>query len=411
VSPSYDVAVVGGGIVGLATAYQLWRRYPGLRLAVLEKEAGLATHQSGRNSGVVHAGLYYRPGSLKARLCREGKAELEEFAADRGIPYRRCGKLIVAVRPSELTRLASLAERAMANGIRDVRQLEAPDIPDVEPHATGLRALHSPGTGVIDYAAVAGALGALLRAGGCEVLTGSEVREVRRARSGHLLRTARGEVRSRWIVACPGLQADRVAAMTGARRNARIVPFRGGYLTLRSEARHLVRGLIYPVPDPELPFLGIHLTRRVDGTVLVGPNAILALSREGYGLGSTSARDVVDLLTFGGFWRLAARHVGRGLREALHELLPRTVIPELRRYVPGIAARDLRRGPAGIRAQLVDRRGALVEDFVLHQGDGVLHVVNAPSPAATASLAIGRFVADRAGDAFGLGFGGRTWDG
>jgi (S)-2-hydroxyglutarate dehydrogenase len=398
----YDVAVVGGGIIGLASAYQLVQRFPGLRLVVLEKEPRLAAHQTGRNSGVVHAGLYYRPGSLKARLCREGKAELEEFATDQGIPYRRSGKLIVAVRRSELPRLSSLKERALANGIRDVEEIGPGGIREMEPHATGLRALLSPGTGVIDYPAVARCLAAVLKSHGCEVVTGVEVRRLQPSAMGHTLVTSRGELRARGVVACAGLHADRLAAKGEGRREARIVPFRGGYLTLRPEAGHLVRALIYPVPDPALPFLGVHLTRRIDGNVLVGPNAILALSREGYGLGSLSARDLLDLLTFWGFWRLAVRHVGPGLREALHELAPRTILPQLRRYVPRIQRGDLKPGPAGIRAQLVDRRGALIDDFVFRESDGLLEVVNAPSPAATASLAIGRLVADRAARRFGL---------
>jgi L-2-hydroxyglutarate oxidase len=399
----YDVAVVGGGIVGLATSYQLVQRYPGLRLVVLEKEMRLATHQTGRNSGVVHAGLYYRPGSLKARLCREGKAELEEFARDRKIPYRRCGKLIVAVRPSELPRLSTLRERALANGIEEVRDLDPAGIQEVEPHATGLKALHSPGTGVIDFRAVAVALAEILRARGCDILTGAEVRRVRTAGTEHVLRTGRGEVRSRSIIACAGLHADRLAGLPDGRGGARIVPFRGGYLTLRPAARDLVRALIYPVPDPALPFLGVHLTRRIDGRVLVGPTAILALAREGYRLGAISGRDVLDMVTFPGFWHLAARHVGPGIREALHEVAPRTLLPELRRYVPQMEAGDLGPGPAGIRAQLVDRSGALVDDFRVRETDGMIQVVNAPSPAATACLAIGRFVAGRAGRRFGWG--------
>jgi L-2-hydroxyglutarate oxidase LhgO len=399
----YDVAIVGGGLIGLATAFQLLRRRPGLSLAILEKERRLATHQSGRNSGVVHAGLYYRPGSLKARLCREGKAELEEFAAEHGLAHRRCGKLVVAVRPEELPRLADLAERARANGAVDVEEAGPERIAELEPYARGIRALHSPGTGVIDFATVAEALAGEIRGQGGRILTGRSVRGIDERSGGRVLRTSTEPVLARHVISCAGLHADRVAAMTGARPPARIVPFRGGYLTLRPSARDTVRALIYPVPDPALPFLGVHLTRRVDGEVWVGPNAIPALSREGYTLGSVSLRDVGDMLGFGAFWRVAARHLATGLREAVHELFPRTLLPELRRYLPAIEAADLRPGPAGVRAQLVDRRGNLVDDFVVAEARGIVHVLNAPSPAATASLAIGRMVADRAEASFRLG--------
>jgi L-2-hydroxyglutarate oxidase len=398
----FDVAIVGGGIVGLATAFQLVRRRSGLSVVVLEKERQLATHQSGRNSGVVHAGLYYRPGSLKARLCREGRAELEEFAAEHGVPFRRCGKLVVAVRPAELSRLADLAERARTNGARDVTEVGPEGIAEIEPQARGIRALHSPGTAVIDFVAVANALADEIRSVGGRILTGREVRGIDERGSWRILRTSPEPVMARHVITCSGLHADRVAAMTGVRPPGRVVPFRGGYLTLRPRARAAVRALIYPVPDPALPFLGVHLTRRVDGEVWVGPNAIPALAREGYGIGSVSPRDLAEMLGFAGFWRVVARHLRPGLREALHELVPRTLLPELRRYVPGIGAADLAPGPAGVRAQLVDRRGTLVDDFVVAEARGVIHVLNAPSPAATAALAIGRLVASRAEASFGL---------
>jgi (S)-2-hydroxyglutarate dehydrogenase len=397
----YDVSVIGGGIVGLATAYQVLQAHPDLRLVVLEKEARLATHQSGRNSGVVHAGLYYRPGSLKARLCREGKAELEEFARDRNIPYQRCGKLIVAVRPSEVPRLSTLRERALANGISDIRELGPAGIREIEPHVTGLRALHSPGTGVIDFRAVTEDLAATVRARGGEILTGVEVHQVTVGGAEQVLRTSRGDLRTRTIIACAGLHADRLLAPANGRSSARIIPFRGGYLALRPSARHLVRALVYPVPDPALPFLGIHLTKRIDGSVIVGPNAILALAREGYRLGAFSWRDSLEMAGFPGFWRLLVRHLRPGLREALHEVAPRTLLPELRRFVPELDGSDLGPGPAGVRAQLVERSGTIVDDFRLWEADGVIQVVNAPSPAATASLAIGRYVASRAGRRFG----------
>jgi (S)-2-hydroxyglutarate dehydrogenase len=398
----YDVAIVGGGILGLATAFQLMRRRPGLSLAIIEKERRLATHQSGRNSGVVHSGLYYRPGSLKARLCREGKAELEEFAAEHGVSHRRCGKLVVAVRSEELTRLADLAERARGNGAA-VEEVGPERIAELEPQASGIRAVYSPATGIIDFGAVAETLAGEIRAQGGQILTGREVRGIDERAGWWLLRTSPEPLGARHVISCAGLHADRVAAMTGARPPARIIPFRGGYLRLRPSARDAVRALIYPVPDPALPFLGVHLTRRLNGEVWVGPNAIPALSREGYTLGKVSWRDVGDMIGFGPFWRVAARHLGPGLREALHELFPRTLLTELRRYVPAIRADDLEPGPAGVRAQLVDRGGNLVDDFVVAEARGIIHVLNAPSPAATASLAIGRMIADRAEASFGLG--------
>jgi L-2-hydroxyglutarate oxidase LhgO len=403
VPPRHDVAIVGGGLIGLATAYQLLRKRPALSLAVLEKEVSVAAHQSGRNSGVVHAGLYYRPGSLKARLCREGKAELEEFAAEHGVAYRRCGKLVVAVRQTELARLHGLAERARANGISDVEELGPGRIAEIEPHARGLKAILSPGTGVIDFRVMAKTLAGVVRGLGGHIVTGRRIRGIDDRAGWRVLDAAPEPVMARHVIACAGLHADRVATMTGARFPARIVPFRGGYLRVRPPAREAVRALIYPVPDPTLPFLGVHLTRRVDGDVWVGPNAIPAMAREGYRLGSISGRDLSEILRFGGFWRVAIRHLGPGLREALHELIPRTLLPALRRYVPDIGAADLAPGPAGIRAQLVDRRGGLVDDFVVAEAGGVIHVLNAPSPAATASLAIGRLVATRAERAFGLG--------
>jgi L-2-hydroxyglutarate oxidase len=369
---------------------------------VAEKESEVARHQSGRNSGVVHAGLYYRPGSLKARLCVAGKAELERFIGERGIPYRRCGKLVVAVRPREVPRLAALLTRARKNGVRDVEEVPGDRIPDLEPHGAGIRALHSPGTGIVDFRRVAEALGDDVWTRGGEVLTGCEVVRITGGRVRTVV-TSRGDLHARAIVACAGLQADRLVSASHDRRGIRVVPFRGSYLRLEPTAAALVRGLIYPVPDPNLPFLGVHFTRRIDGQVWVGPNAMVALSREGYRAGRVSGRDLRDLLAFPGFWRLATRHLGAALEELVRELVPGTFVRELRRYVPEVKADDLSPGPSGIRAQAVDRRGRLIDDFVVSSSDGVVHVLSAPSPAATACLAIGRLIAARVERSVDLG--------
>jgi len=398
----FDVAVVGGGILGLATAYRIQQRWPGLSVGVVEKEPHLAGHQSSHNSGVLHSGVYYKPGSLKARLCRQGKAELERFAEAHDIPFRRCGKLIVAVRPGELPRLADLRDRAAANGVNELEEVSPERIVEIEPHAAGLRGLFVPETGIIDYRRVALALADEVRAEGGSMLLGRRVETVRPGNPWMTLETSGGAVEARWVVACAGLQSDRLAARTGASRDPRIVPFRGSYLTLRREARHLVRGLIYPVPDPALPFLGVHFTSRLDGQVWVGPNAVLAFAREGYSPRDVKGADLLSMFSFPGFWRLARRHYGEGLTEMRRALFRRALVRELQRYVPEVGAKDLVAGPSGVRAQAVDRRGGLIDDFAISETDRVLHVRNAPSPAATASLAIGYHIADRAAQRFGF---------
>jgi L-2-hydroxyglutarate oxidase len=399
-----DVAVVGGGIVGLATARGLLDRRPDLRVAVLEKEAELALHQSGHNSGVIHAGLYYQPGSAKARLCRQGKAELEAYCRRRAIPFETVGKLVVAVDERELPRLAALRERAMANGVPGLEEVGPERITELEPHATGLRGLWSPTTGIVDYRRVAIALGEDVRDGGGRIHCSREVTGLVERKSELVIQTAGGELLVRGVIACAGLQADRVAAMTGAagRRDLRIVPFRGDYYTLRPEARHLVRGLIYPVPDPRFPFLGVHFTRRVDGEVWAGPNAVLAFAREGYRRRDVDLRDLASALAYPGFVRLAARYLRTGLAELWRDWWKPAFAGQLRRYVPQIRAEDLEFGPSGIRAQAVTRRGTLLDDFDVAGSGRVLHLRNAPSPAATASLAIGGLMAQRAIEQFGL---------
>lgn len=398
-----DLAIVGGGILGLATAYRLLESRPHLRLALLEKEAELATHQSGHNSGVVHAGLYYPVGSLKARLCREGKQALEAFCAHRAIPLERTGKLVVALDETELPRLAELRERALANGVEAIEEVGPGRIGEIEPHAAGVRALWSPTTGIVDFRRVALAYADEVRARGGAIHCSRAVTGVEARPDGLLVRTTGGDLLAGSLVACAGLQADRVARLTGDRPPERIVPFRGDYYTLTPDARPLVRGLIYPVPDPRFPFLGVHFTRRIDGEVWAGPNAVLAFAREGYRRRDLDLRELAGILTHRGFLRLAARFWRTGLAEQWRDWWKRAFLAELRRYVPELRAEQLRFGPSGVRAQALDPDGTLVDDFRLGESERVLHVRNAPSPAATSSLAIGRVLAERAIERFGLG--------
>jgi L-2-hydroxyglutarate oxidase len=398
----YDVTVVGGGLIGLATAYRLLEGNPGVRTAVVEKEADLARHQSGRNSGVLHSGLYYAPGSLKARLCLEGKERLERFADQHRIPHRPVGKIVVAVDRSELGRLAKLKERGLANGVPGLAEIGPEGIRELEPHAVGIRALHSPTTAVVDFRRVALALGEEIRARGGDILLGHRVTGIRRRGLEMVLRTERGDVITGNLINCAGLHSDRVAGLEGRRGAARIIPFRGRFHVLSPSARPLVRGLIYPVPDPVLPFLGVHFTRRIDGQVWVGPNAMLALAREGYRRGQVDLRDAADVLAYRGFWRLARRHLRAGLTEMWRDLRKASLVAECRRYLPELRSRDLRPGPSGVRAQAVTFDGELVDDFLLDEGPQVIHLRNAPSPAATAALAIGGMVATRATTRFDL---------
>jgi L-2-hydroxyglutarate oxidase LhgO len=382
----------------------LLERRPDLDLILLEKEAALASHQTGHNSGVVHAGLYYEPGSLKARLCREGKRDLEDWCAAHDIQVERTGKLVVAVEEAELPRLAWLRERAVANGVLGLEEVGPERIRELEPHAVGLRALWSPETAVTDFPVVARSFASEVAARGGRIETAREVLGLARHGEELMVTTTRGDLVARRLVACAGLQADRVAAMDGAvgADGTRIVPFRGDYFKLTPEARHLVRGLIYPVPDPRLPFLGMHLTRRIDGEVLAGPNAVLATAREGYGRGDISWRDLRETVAYPGFIRLARRFWRTGAAEIWRDRWKGAFLADLRRYVPALAPQHLLRGPSGVRAQALRRDGSFVDDFLLVGSDRVLHVLNAPSPAATSSLAIGRVLAEEAIGRFSL---------
>jgi (S)-2-hydroxyglutarate dehydrogenase len=381
-----DVVVVGAGIVGLATACELLRRRPDLIVRVVEKDQAIAGYQSSHNSGVLHAGIYYAPGSLKARLCGRGKGMIERYAAERGIPIKTNGKIVIATHEEELDRLHALAERSAANNVPGTRLIGPTELRELEPAATGVAALHSPSTGVIDFAAVCRALADDLVAAGGTLSTSWPVAEVAEPKGGEVeVRGDRGVVHARAVICCAGVQADRLA---GHPRDVRIVPFRGSWYRVRGEIAAAIRGNVYPVPDPRFPFLGVHLTRRIDGEVWAGPNAFLTLAREGSGRVSVNLRDARAALLYGGLWRFAGRHAGAAVPELRHELSRRAYAREVSRYVPGVAARDLERGPAGIRAQAMLRDGTLVDDFVIRGTRRVMHVLSAPSPAATASMAI-----------------------
>jgi (S)-2-hydroxyglutarate dehydrogenase len=394
---SERIAVVGGGIIGAAVARRLLEMRPGARVTVLEKEAELAQHQTSHNSGVVHAGLYYTPGSLKARLCRRGVGLLRDYCRDRGLPYDECGKVLVALDETERTRLEDITRRAVANGVPGVRTLDSAQLRRVEPHVRGIAGLHSPETAIADFAAVTRALADDVLAGGGSVRTSFEVTGLRERGGEALVEGADGSQEAYdLVVLCAGLQSDRVAALAGHGPDPRIVPFRGEYHLLRPHRRHLVRGLVYPVPDPRFPFLGVHLTRRVDGEVMVGPNAVLALAREGYGWKDVSARDLRDAVAWPGFRRFARTHWRTGVTETLGSLSRRRFVAAARRYVPELETDDVVPGPRGVRAQALGHDGALLDDFRITRHGAVLSVRNAPSPAATSSLAIAEHVVDLA---------------
>ena len=391
-----DLAIVGAGIVGLATASELQQRKPDARIVVHEREERVGVHQTGSNSGVAHAGIYYKPGSLKAQLCVEGIRRLYDFCDEHGVAYERCGKVIVALDRSELGRLDELENRGRANGVPGLRRIGAEEIRELEPHATGIDGLHSPQTGIVDFAGVARALAAKLQAGGGLVATGCAVRSFDRGNGRTRIVHAQGETRARRVIVCAGAWSDRLAVAAGAGPDPRIVPFRGGYLKLRPDRRHLVRSLIYPVPDPDLPFLGVHLTKRVDGEILLGPTALVVGALDAYRLHTVRPQDVRATLTWPGSWKMMRRFWRTGLSELRMAASRRAFVAACARYVPELRTEDVVDGPAGIRAQAVGRDGALVDDFVFSEAAGALFVRNAPSPAATSSLAIASYIADRA---------------
>ena len=389
-SADVDVAIVGAGIIGLATAHALRQAQPDLEITNLDKEDRLLAHQTGRNSGVIHSGIYYTPGSLKASTCRAGRAALLDFCAEHAIDHEVCGKVIVATSDAEQAKLAALADRANANGVA-VTAVDATRVRELEPHCAGQAGLHVHDAGIVDFAAVADAL-----ATSTDVRLGQTVQRVDETTDRVMISTGSGTLRARWLVNCAGLQSDRVAANAGVDSSIRIMPFRGEFHELVPERRNLVNNLIYPVPDPQFPFLGVHLTRSIDGGVHVGPNAVFALSREGYRWRDVSVRDSVEIARSKGTWSLARKYWRTGLGEVYRSISTRAMVRALNRLVPAIRVADLEPAPSGVRAQAIDdANGALLDDFAIHETARAVHVVNAPSPAATASLEIGRLIAER----------------
>lgn len=395
-----QLVIIGGGIVGLATARQLLEEHPALSLRVLEKGATVAGQQTGHNSGVIHSGLYYRPGSFKAQLCTLGRDRLYAYCQQKEIPHRRCGKVVVALDDLEVERLRQLQERGSANGLVGLRWLEQDDLRQIEPDVSGVAGLQVPQTGVVDYTAVSRQLVLDIQAAGGDVVTDCRVDQIRRSKAGFELTTTRGRTDCQQLINCAGLQSDLVARMAGIEPGMRIIPFRGEYFHLGDQGARQVRHLIYPVPDPELPFLGVHFTRSVDGQVEAGPNAVLAFSREGYRRSDISPDDLWQMLRFPGFWRLAVKQWRIGLAEWHRSLSRRRFLSDLQRLLPGISGSDLVGWGSGVRAQAVDRQGRMLDDFVIDSREGMIHVLNAPSPAATASLAIGEHVARLAAEKF-----------
>lgn len=398
-----DVAVIGGGIVGLATAYTLVRNF-NIGVAVLEAEDDVARHQTGNNSGVIHSGLYYKPGSLKATNCTRGRLMLLDFCREHGIPHETCGKVVVATRSDELAALQTLEERARANGLDGVRRISPGEIKDYEPHCAGIAGLHVPQTGIIDYKQVSGKLSDLIRHRGHQVITRFKVSGIHVRADAITLQSEDGrECRARYLINCGGLQSDRMARLAGVDPGVKIIPFRGEYYELKPARHHLVKNLIYPVPDPRFPFLGVHFTRMIQGGVEAGPNAVLAFRREGYRRTSFSARDTLEMTGFRGFWKMAGKYWKTGAGEFYRSFSKAAFVRALQRLLPELTMEDLVPGGAGVRAQAVTPEGALVDDFRIERAPRMIHVLNAPSPAATSSLSIGDTIAGLAREQFDLG--------
>jgi (S)-2-hydroxyglutarate dehydrogenase len=398
----FDLTIVGGGIVGLATALEIVQRYPHLKLLVLEKENRLAAHQTGHNSGVIHSGIYYKPGSLKAQTCVSGATALVTFCEHHGIPYERCGKVVVATAAEELPRLEELFRRGTANGVVGLAMIGPERLRELEPHATGIKALYVPTTGIIDFPRVAHTYARLVQEQGGEIKTGHRVQRIVHADGRLVLETSQGAVQSKFLINCGGLFSDRLARMAGADPDLQIVPFRGEYYTIAPQRRGLVNNLIYPVPDPALPFLGVHFTRTIDGMIEAGPNAVLAFAREGYHKTAVDLHDLCETLTFPGFWAMSRKYWQTGIGEMYRSLSKRAFLKALQRLLPELTREDLQPGGSGVRAQAIATNGALVDDFVISVTVNALHVLNAPSPGATASLAIGHLIVEKAVQAFTL---------
>jgi (S)-2-hydroxyglutarate dehydrogenase len=401
---SCDVAIIGGGLVGLATALNLVQRFR-ISITVLEAELEVAQHQSGHNSGVIHSGLYYKPGSHKARNCTTGREAMIRFCQEHSIPFERCGKVVVAVEEREIPALDELERRGRANGINGIERLTAAQLREHEPHVAGVAGLWVPETGIVDYGVVARKYAELIRAAGATIQLGARLREVERRPDELILHTAAGDVPARQLINCGGLQSDRIARLCGLNPGLQIIPFRGEYYELVPERRALVKGLIYPVPDPRFPFLGVHFTRTIHGGVEAGPNAVLAFRREGYSRWQISPRDLLGYATYRGFWRMAWKHWKTGIGELYRSFSKKAFHRALRRLIPELRLEDLRPFGAGVRAQAVEPSGALVDDFRFVEAERMIHVLNAPSPGATASLSIGATIAEMAAKDFGWGAG------
>lgn len=402
-----DLLIIGAGIVGLATAREATRRFPGMSVLVVEKENRVAAHQTGHNSGVIHSGIYYKTGSLKARNCVAGAASMKRFCQEHGVPYEECGKLIVATCPEELPRLEQLLQRGIANGVPGLRALEPERLREIEPHCVGLRALQVPSTGIVDYTAVALKYAELVEEAGGEIVVGAQVFGLRDDSGINIAETKAGAFGARYIINCAGLYSDTVSRMTGSETDLEIIPFRGEYYEIKPERRHLVKSLIYPVPDPRFPFLGVHFTRRVNGSIEAGPNAVLALRREGYSGAGVNLKEAVETLRFPGFRKMARKYWRMGLAEQYRSWVKPAFVRSLQKMVPELREQDCVPGGSGVRAQAVDKDGNLVDDFCFVHARNMIHVCNVPSPAATASLEIGREIVDMLAGRFNLHAAGR----
>jgi L-2-hydroxyglutarate oxidase LhgO len=400
--PMYDVAVIGAGIVGLATAMDLLKRRPDLKLVVLDKEDHVAAHQTGNNSGVIHAGLYYKPGSMKAKMAVEGAQRMIAFCEEHDLPYDLVGKVVVATTEEELPRLEELYRRGTANGVQGLVKISGEEIKEYEPHTRGLAGLWSPNTGIVDYIAVTEKYAQIVQAAGGEIRLKTEVTGIQERTEELVIETTGNEVHARTLVNCGGLQSDLIAKMTGSTHGLRIVPFRGEYYELTPESQKLVRGLIYPVPDPRFPFLGVHFTKKINGSVEAGPNAVLAFAREGYEKTDFSLGHMVDLLTFPGFWVMGAKYWRMGLGEMYRSWNKKAFVTALQALLPELKMEDVSPGGAGVRAQALDSKGKLLDDFSIVETPRVIHVLNAPSPAATESIVIGEAITDMVLDKFQL---------
>jgi (S)-2-hydroxyglutarate dehydrogenase len=401
-SKTWDVAIIGGGIVGTATGMAIGCRPGRPSVVILEAEGRLAAHQTGNNSGVIHSGLYYKPGSLKARNCVEGREAMYRFCQEHGIAHERCGKLVVATAPDQMPALEELYRRGTANGLQGLKRLEVAELKEYEPAVVGIAGLHVRETGIVDYTGVTTTFARLVQESGGEVRTGARVLSVARRNGLVVLETAGGAVEAKALINCAGLQSDRVARLCGVEPGVKIIPFRGEYYELVKERQSLVRNLIYPVPDPRFPFLGVHFTRMVKGGIEAGPNAVLAFRREGYARTSFSAKDSLEMLGYGGFWRMAAKYWRMGMEEMYRSASKKAFVKALRGLIPELGDEDVHPSGAGVRAQALDAQGALLDDFRIVEAERMIHVLNAPSPAATASISIGRTIAEMAGKSFGL---------